>query len=111
MKKDAAPPYTAEIFKDIGRAFCIGVLDFFEINTISRIPTCNLKSLEGVKKDILAHYPIFIPKKKEEEEKKKKQKREEKAKKEKEKKKKDEEKREQQKKQREEDKKKREKEK
>ena len=70
MKKDAAPPYTAEIFKDIGRAFCIGVLDFFEINTISRIPTCNLKSLEGVKKDILAHYPIFIPKKKEEEEKK-----------------------------------------
>ena len=70
MKKDAAPPYTAEIFKDIGRAFCIGVLDFFEINTISRIPTCNLKTLEGVKKDILAHYPIFIPKKKEEEEKK-----------------------------------------
>ena len=65
-----APPYTIEIFKDIGRAFCIGVLDLYDINPISRICSTNLKTLEGVKKDILSHYPIFIPKKKEEEEKK-----------------------------------------
>lgn len=53
----------------MGRAFCIGLLDFYDINPISRIGTSNLKTLEGVEKDILAHYPIFIPKKKEEEKK------------------------------------------
>lgn len=27
--KMCAPPYTAEVFEDVGRAFCIGLLDFF----------------------------------------------------------------------------------
>lgn len=62
-----APPYTIEIFEDIGKAFCIGLLDFYNINPISRIPSSNLKTLDGVKNDLLSHYPIFIPKKKEEE--------------------------------------------
>ena len=64
--QDAAPPYTIEVFEDIGRAFCIGLLDFYEMNPISRIAASNLKNLEGVKNDLLSHYPIFIPKKKEE---------------------------------------------
>ena len=38
IKKQAAPPYTIEIFEDIGWAFCIGLLDFYEINPISRLP-------------------------------------------------------------------------
>ena len=66
IKKETAPPYTIEIFEDIGKAFCIGLLDFYNCNPISRIPSSNLKSLEGVKNDLLSHYPIFIPKKKEE---------------------------------------------
>lgn len=66
-KKDAAPPYTIEVFEDVGRAFCIGLLDFYDMNPISRIAGSNLKNLEGVKNDLLSHYPIFIPKKKEEE--------------------------------------------
>lgn len=53
----------------MGRAFCIGLLDFYDINPVSRICSSNLKTLEGVEKDILSHYPIFIPKKKEEEKK------------------------------------------
>jgi len=32
-----APPYTAEIFEDVGRAFCIGLLDYIENNPVSRI--------------------------------------------------------------------------
>ena len=64
-KKDAAPPYTIEVFEDIGRAFCIGLLDFYDINPISRIASSNLKTIDGVKKDLLTHYPIFIPKKEE----------------------------------------------
>lgn len=67
LRKETAPTYTIEIFEDIGKAFCIGLLDFYNINPISRIPSTNLKTLDGVKADLLAHYPIFIPKKKEEE--------------------------------------------
>ena len=55
------------MFEDIGRAFMIGLLDFYNINPISRVAGSNLKTLDGVKNDLLAHYPIFIPKKKEEE--------------------------------------------
>ena len=36
------------------------------MNPISRIAASNLKNLDGVKNDLLSHYPIFIPKKKEE---------------------------------------------
>ena len=67
--KGKAPPYTIEIFEDCGRAFCIGLLDFFDINPISRIVSSNLKTLEGVEKEILAKNTIFIPKKREEEKK------------------------------------------
>ena len=51
----------------MGRAFCIGLLDFYDCNPVSRLPSSNLKSLEGVQKEILDRNPIFIPKKKEEE--------------------------------------------
>ena len=64
-KKQKAPVYTIEIFQDIGRAFLIGLLDFYQINPVSRIPTSIYKTVEGVKEDILARFPIFIPKKKE----------------------------------------------
>ena len=46
----------------MGRAFCIGLLDFHDINPISRIVSSNMKTLEGVEKEILTHYPIFITK-------------------------------------------------
>lgn len=67
--KNKAPVYSIEIFEDVGRAFCIGLLDFYDCNPVSRLPTSNLKTLENVEKDILAHNPIFIPRKKEEEKK------------------------------------------
>ena len=60
--KNTTPAYTIEIFEDVGRAFCIGMLDFFDINPVSRLPTSNLRTIEAVEKDILNHYPIFIPK-------------------------------------------------
>ena len=67
--KNKAPPYTIEIFEDVGRAFCIGLLDFYDINPVTRLLSSNLKTLEHVKKDILSHYPIFIPKVREEDKK------------------------------------------
>lgn len=43
------PPYTIEIFEDVGRAFCIGLLDYIEANPVSRIPTSIFKCLENIK--------------------------------------------------------------
>ena len=57
-----APPYTAEIFEDVGRAFCIGLLDNIENNPVSRIPLSSYKTLEGIKNDILSHNRIIMPK-------------------------------------------------
>jgi hypothetical protein len=39
--ENKAPPYTIEIFEDVGRAFCIGLLDFIGLNPVSRIPMSN----------------------------------------------------------------------
>lgn len=57
------PPYTIEIFEDVGKAFCIGLLDYIEKNPVSRIPLSTFKCLENIKNDILAHNNIIIPKK------------------------------------------------
>lgn len=62
--ENKTPPYTIEIFEDVGRAFCIGLLDYIEKNPISRIPLSNFRNLDNIKNDILAHNPIMIPKKK-----------------------------------------------
>lgn len=56
------PPYSIDIFEDVGRAFCIGILDYIEKNPISRIPTSTYKTLDNIKNDIISHFPVFIPK-------------------------------------------------
>ena len=48
------------MFEDIGKAFCIALLDFYECNPVSRLPLSNYKNLGGVKGDLLRHNPIFI---------------------------------------------------
>ena len=63
---DQSPPYNIAIFEDIGRAFLIGLLDFYNLNKISRLIISPYKDLDGLRKEILARNPIFIPKKKEE---------------------------------------------
>jgi hypothetical protein len=52
--KKGAPVYTTEVFEDVGRAFCIALLDFYDCNPVSRLPLSIYKNLEGVKNDILA---------------------------------------------------------
>ena len=44
------------------------MLDFYEINPISRLVGSPYKDIEGVRQDILSKNPIFIPQKKKEEE-------------------------------------------
>jgi hypothetical protein len=59
----SAPPYTIEIFEDVGRAFCISLLDWFEKNPVSRIPSTTFKTLEGVKNEVINMHKILIPRK------------------------------------------------
>ena len=58
------PNYTVEIFEDVGRAVCIGLLEWCESNPISRMPTSHYKNLESIKKELivtnaLLHYDIM----------------------------------------------------
>ena len=62
-KSAPAPPYTIEIFEDVGRAFCIAILDLLDKNPVSRIPSSTLKNLEGVKNDVINMHKILIPRK------------------------------------------------
>ena len=62
-KSVPAPPYTIEIFEDIGRAFCCAILDYIDKNPISRIPSTNFKTLEAIRAEMINMHKILIPKK------------------------------------------------
>lgn len=49
------PPYTIEIFEDVGKAFCIGILDYIEKNPVTRVPLSNFKCIDNIKKDLISH--------------------------------------------------------
>ena len=62
--------YTPEIYEDMGRvcllitqAICNALLDYYDENSITRIPNTPYKTLEGIKADILKHIqePIILP--------------------------------------------------
>ena len=62
-KQCVAPPYTIEIFEDVGRAFCIALLDYVEKNPVSRIPLSSYKTLDAIKADVINQHKILIPRK------------------------------------------------
>jgi hypothetical protein len=41
-----------EIFEDVGRALCIGILDIIEDNPISRIQLSTYKTLQNIRNDV-----------------------------------------------------------
>ena len=48
-----SPPFTQEIFEDVGHAVACALLDHLGINPISRIPLSCYKAVENVKDDIM----------------------------------------------------------
>jgi hypothetical protein len=62
-KATAAPPYTIEIFEDVGRAFCIALLDYMDKNPVSRIPSTSYKTVENIKTEVINMHKILIPRK------------------------------------------------
>jgi hypothetical protein len=47
-----SPIFNIEIFEDVGRALCAGILDLIEDNPISRIPLSAFKNISNVRNDI-----------------------------------------------------------
>lgn len=47
-----SPPFTIEIFEDVGKAVCYGILDLIEDNPVSRIPQSCYKTVQNVRTDI-----------------------------------------------------------
>jgi hypothetical protein len=50
--KAGSPPFSQEIFEDVGRAVCVALLDHLGINPITRIPLSCYKTVENVRDDI-----------------------------------------------------------
>eukprot|EP00826_Nyctotherus_ovalis_P051705 TRINITY_DN6476_c0_g1_i1.p1 TRINITY_DN6476_c0_g1~~TRINITY_DN6476_c0_g1_i1.p1 ORF type:complete len:173 (-),score=47.72 TRINITY_DN6476_c0_g1_i1:74-592(-) len=46
------PAYTIELFGDIGRALGLGLLDYYGVNPVSRVPMSIYKTLENLRKEI-----------------------------------------------------------
>jgi len=62
-KERPSPHFTIEIFEDVGRAFCIALLDYIDKNPISRIPLSTYKNIEAVKTEVVNMHKILIPRK------------------------------------------------
>lgn len=48
-----SPPFTQEIFEDVGHAVAVGLLDHIGVNPISRVPLSCFKSIENMREDIM----------------------------------------------------------
>lgn len=48
----SSPPFTQEIFEDVGHAVAVALLDHIGVNPISRIPLSCYRSVENVRDDI-----------------------------------------------------------
>jgi len=46
------PAYNVELFKDIGKGLGLGLLDYYGLNPISRVPMSIYKTLENLRKEI-----------------------------------------------------------
>ena len=47
------PNYTTDIFEDVGHAVCIALLEWVELNPISRMPTSHYKNLDSLRKELI----------------------------------------------------------
>ena len=52
-KDTRTPNYSTEIFEDVGRSICIALLEWKEINPISRMPTSHYKNLDSIRKELI----------------------------------------------------------
>ena len=52
MYKKGPPFYTIEIYENIGKGFLISILDIFDKNPYTRIPSSQFKTIDNLRKDV-----------------------------------------------------------
>jgi hypothetical protein len=50
---NSSPPFTQEMFEDVGNAVAVALLDHIGVNPVSRIPLSCYRSVDNVKDDIM----------------------------------------------------------
>jgi len=55
------PLYTPIIFEDVGRSFCVGLLDLVDANPLSRVATSQYKCTDGVKREVICSQHLQLP--------------------------------------------------
>ena len=58
-KDNRNPNYVVDIFEDVGRAVCIALLEWIEMNPISRMITSHYKNLESVRKELIVQHNLL----------------------------------------------------
>lgn len=58
-KETRTPNYTVEIFEDVGRAVAIAILEWIEMNPISRMPTSHYKNLDSIRKELIVQNTLL----------------------------------------------------
>ena len=58
-KDNRTPNYTVEIFEDVGRAVAIAILEWIEMNPISRMPTSHYKNLDSIRKELIVQNTLL----------------------------------------------------
>lgn len=58
-KDSRTPNYTTDIFEDVGNAVCIALLEWIEMNPISRMPTSHYKNLDSLRKELIVQNSLF----------------------------------------------------
>lgn len=53
------PNYTVDIFEDVGRSVCLALLEWLQLNPVSRMPTSHYKNLESVKKELIVQNSLL----------------------------------------------------
>ncbi|XP_076315818.1 cytosolic carboxypeptidase-like protein 5 [Tachypleus tridentatus] len=58
-RRNTPPPYTPEIFEQVGRALAVSLLDLINKNPVSRLPLTPYRTLDGVREWLWKHLNIF----------------------------------------------------
>lgn len=51
-------PYTIESFEQVGQGVCVGILDYYGLNSVSRIPSTTYGSLKAIKEEMLSIFEV-----------------------------------------------------
>jgi hypothetical protein len=58
-KEVRTPHYCTDIFEDVGRSVSIALLEYAQINPISRMHTSHYRNLESIKRELIIQHSLL----------------------------------------------------